>query len=580
MIVAEGGDSCSDEAGRPRPRKSIAVRRLGALPRGNQQYRLTQPIYKNIRKIQTIKRVSIHFIIIFEEETFWHKNSIKLRKCVYMGTIRKNIYLYILIIIVPTLLALFISWKYLSYEEEANRKVQAGNIVNLHQQYINTLIKETSKSLEILSLVSMNKIGNVEAMTELLTLTKKTEQRYGNLYYSDKNGIILTGTDNKYNGLKVQNIYTEDCKAQKNIYVSDKITGENDSYSYFFICKPILNEDSSIEGFLHVELRLDYIRNVLEMLTPNVAGKITNQQQQPILLLNEDQDHNSYDMSVPFTDVPWVLHINIQDEKEVLNFNALLNFIISFIIIAHIIFFIIQYIQFKREAKRQKKAFDNEKFHVIGTLAATTAHEIKNPLTGIKGLIQLLSEKYKQPEDAMYFSVIQKEITRINNIVNDFLFLGKPTSQQPFDLVNLQDVLAELKPILEGDAANKNITIKFKYDQRPFIITCYKDQVKQVILNIAKNSFEACEAYDEVSIGITEENSQAIITIQDNGHGMSKDVLNQVFEPFFTTKDYGTGLGLFVCQRIIHFFKGSIHISSEERIGTSIQIKLPLRQIN
>lgn len=497
-----------------------------------------------------------------------------------MGTIQKNIYLYMIIIILPTIIALFIFWKYLSYEEEANRKVQAGNIVNLHQQYIDTLIKETSKSLEILALVSMNNIGNVDAMTELLSLTKKTDQRYGDLYLSDKNGIILTGTTNKYNGLKVRKIYTDNCKALKDIYISNKITGEENAYSYFFICKPILNDASSIEGFLHVQLRLDYIKNVLEMLTPNVAGKITDQQQQPILLLNEEQDHNSYDLSIPFTDVPWVLHINIKEEKTVMKVNSLLNFIIFFIIVAHIVFFIIQYVCFKREAKRQKKAFDNEKLHVIGTLAATTAHEIKNPLTGIKGLVQLLSEKYKQPEDAMYFSVIQKEITRINNIVNEFLFFGKPTIKQPFDFVNLQEILTELEPILEGDAANKNITITFKYDQRPIIITCYKDQIKQVILNIAKNSFEACEAYDEVSISITEEDAQAIITIQDNGHGMSNEVLKKGFDPFFTTKDYGTGLGLFVCQRIIHFFKGSINISSEENIGTTVQIKLPLRHIN
>lgn len=497
-----------------------------------------------------------------------------------MGTIRKNIYLYILIIILPTIIALVIFWKYLSYEEEVNRNVQAENIVSLHQQYLNTLIKETSKSLDILALVFLNKLGDTDAMTKLLTLTKKTDQRYGELYLSDKNGIILTGTTDVYNGLKVKKIYTDNCQDLKDTYISDKIDGEDDSYSYFFVCKPILNEESSIEGFLHVQLRLDYITNVLEMLTPNVVGKITDQQQRPILLLNKEQDHHSYDISIPLKDVPWMLHIDIMEEKLVMKVNSLLNFIIFFMIIAHIIFFIIQYIQFKREAKLQKKSFDNEKLHVIGTLAATTAHEIKNPLTGIKGLVQLLSEKYKQPEDEMYFSVIQKEITRINNIVNDFLFLGKPTNQQPFDFVNLQDILTDIKPILESDAANRNITITFKYVQRPLIVTCYKDQIKQVILNITKNSFEACEAYDEVFISITEENAHAIITIQDKGKGMSKEVLNKVFDPFFTTKDYGTGLGLFVCQRIIEFFKGSINISSKEKLGTTIEIKLPLRQIN
>ena len=495
-----------------------------------------------------------------------------------MGPIQKNIFLYIAIIILPTIIALLISWNYLTMKEEADRKIQATNVANLHQQYINTLIKETSKSLDILALITLNNIENLEATTELLKLTKKTDQRYGELYLSDKDGIILTGTTNVYNGVKVRNHYTDICSNLKKTHVSNKIEGENDEYSYFFICKPLLNPNSSIEGYLHVEVRLDYLTNVLELLTPNIAGKITDQQKETVLLLNEEENHNSYDLSLPFANVPWILHVNLEQENQVAKINSLLNFIIIFIIIAHILFFVIQYTQFKGEAKRQKKAFDNEKLHMIGTLAATTAHEIKNPLTGIKGLIQLMSEKYEQPQDQMYFSVIQKEITRINNIVNDFLLLGKPSSHRPFDLVDLQDVMTEIRPLLEGEASNRNMRIQFLYDNKPYFIECYKDQTKQVILNIIKNSFEACRIGDQVTLSITEHNSQAIITVQDNGQGMSKDILEKVFDPFFTTKDYGTGLGLFVCQRIIDLFNGSITIKSKEQHGTTIQISLPLRQ--
>ena len=497
-----------------------------------------------------------------------------------MKTIRKNIYLYFLIIVLPAILALFIFWKYLSYQEELNRNTQASNIVNLHQQYINTLIKETSKSLDILELAAKSKLDNPDAMTELLMLTKKTDQRYGELFLSDKSGIILTGTTDRYNGQKAPDIYTKNCSALKETYVSDKIENDGNSYSFFFVCKPILNEKSNLEGFLHVRIRLDYIANVLEMLTPNVAGKITNREQETILLLNEEENHDSYNMSIPFTEVPWVLHLNIANENQGLKMTSLLNFIIFFLSIAHIIFFIIQYILFKQEAIRQKKAFNNEKMQMIGTLAATTAHEIKNPLTGIKGLVQLMSEKYKQPEDKMYFSIIQKEITRINKIVDNFLCLGKPTIHEPFEIVNLQDIIKEIRPILESDAANSSIAIRFQSDDKPYIVNCYEDQIKQVILNIAKNSFEACKPGDEVIVSISEENDQVKIIIQDNGHGMSKEVLSKIFEPFFTTKDYGSGLGLFVCQRIIHFFQGTLCITSKEQVGTTIKISLPSKQIN
>lgn len=493
-----------------------------------------------------------------------------------MGIIRKNIFLYTIIIIIPTIVAVLLFRQYLEKQERLDIQQDTIRLGELHQQYIQTLIKETIKSLDVLSIISLDYMHKKEEITNLLKKTKKTDKRYGDLYLVNSKGVIYTGTIDDYNGIKVRDSYIKSCAKYKEAQVS--VVREANYQNLLTVCNPILDQNDNISGFLLVQLKLDYIQSVLELLTPQIAVKITDQYDKEILTINNSLKHGNYQQTIPFEDLPWTLHINHPQRQIKINPNTLLQFTIVFLIVTHIVFFAIQFMLLQRDAIRQKKMHDGQKLKILGTLAATTAHEIKNPLTGIKGLIQLLGEKYQDNQDQMYFSVIQKEITRINEIVNDFLVLGKP-SARPLEIVNLQSVVSEIQPILEAESKTHSTIFYVENTKEELLVWGLRDQIKQVILNIAKNSFEACSPGNQVSISVSTNQTSAVLTIEDNGQGMTKNTLKKIFEPFYTTKNYGTGLGLYICKRIITNFNGTITINSQIYIGTTITIVLPLADV-
>ncbi|MEH6944300.1 ATP-binding protein [Bacillus sp. JJ722] len=493
-----------------------------------------------------------------------------------MGVIRKNIFLYTIIIIIPTIVAVLLFRQYLEKQEQLEIQQDTLRLGELQQQYIQTLIKETVKSLDVLSIIALDSMYKNEEITNLLIETKKTDKRYGDLYLVNSKGVIETGTIDDYNGLKVRDTYIKSCGTNKEPYVA--VVREANYQNLITVCNPILDQIDNISGFLLVQLKLDYIQNVLELLTPKIAVKITDQFDTEIFTVNDHLKQGDYQQSIPFEDIPWTLHLNHPQHEIKINPNTLLQFTIVFLIVTHIIFFGIQFMLLQRDAIRQKKMHESQKLKMLGTLAATTAHEIRNPLTGIKGLVQLLCEKYQDNQDhqdQMYFSVIQKEITRINEIINDFLVLGKP-SAHPLEIVDLQSVVTEIQPILEAESSTHSTILCVENTREVLLVRGLRDQIKQVILNITKNSFEACSPGNQVFISISTNQGSAVLTIEDNGKGMSKHTLKNIYEPFYTTKNYGTGLGLYICKRIITNFNGTITINSKLHIGTTITIVLPL----
>lgn len=495
------------------------------------------------------------------------------RKSALINMIRKNIFLYTIIIIIPTIIAVLLFRQYLEKQEQLEIQQNSLKLGELHQQYIQTLIKETVKSLDVLSIVALDFKHEKAEMKHLLLQTKDTDQRYGDLYLADAEGVILTGTRDQYNGVKSRSGYIQACAKTKKAQVS--VVRENNYRKLLSVCNPIIKKDSDISGFLLVQLKLDYIENVLRLLTPQIAVKITDEKNKEIFTINNDLKSGPYQQILPFDDLPWMLHINHPNEQVNIDTNKLFQFSIILLIVTHIIFFAVQFMLIRKDTIKKEKIYEHQKLKMLGTLAATTAHEIKNPLTGIKGLVQLLSEKYDDNQDKMYFSVIQQEITRINEIVNDFLVLGKPNAH-PLQIVDLTSVLQEIEPILQMEAASTSIKLSVENAAGKVPVLCLKDQIKQVILNISKNSFEACQPGHHVSIELLLEQETAVLTIIDNGIGMSKNTLKNVFEPFYTTKNYGTGLGLYICKKIIMNMDGHMSIRSKRHVGTTVTIVLPL----
>lgn len=218
----------------------------------------------------------------------------------------------------------------------------------------------------------------------------------------------------------------------------------------------------------------------------------------------------------------------------------------------------------------------SEKLAVIGELAAGTAHEIRNPLTSVRGFIQLLDRKFeKSAPEKEYFRIILSELDRVNHIIREFLLLSKPTLPI-LRKIDINVVLEEIRTLMSSDALLHNIELEFYLTQTPVVCEIDVEQIKQVFINMIRNAFEAIGLNGKMAIGIQLADGKCEIRFSDNGPGIQKENQGRIFEPFFTTKEEGTGLGLTVSYRIIQNHGGTILMESEEGRGTTFRILLPV----
>lgn len=236
-------------------------------------------------------------------------------------------------------------------------------------------------------------------------------------------------------------------------------------------------------------------------------------------------------------------------------------------------FTIIEDISEKIEMQEQLRKSD--RLNVIGELAAGIAHEIRNPMTSLKGFIQLLENSIKA-EHALYYQVITSELARIDSIINEFLILAKPQVIR-FQEMDINQIMKETVDLLNAQAVLYNVQFKIHYDSSLPSIYCEPNQLKKVFINIIKNAIEVMPNGGNITITTKRmESNQVHISIQDEGEGISKDRVKKLGEPFYTTKERGTGLGLMVSYKIIEEHQGLIQIESELGKGSIFHIFLPL----
>jgi two-component system, sporulation sensor kinase E len=220
----------------------------------------------------------------------------------------------------------------------------------------------------------------------------------------------------------------------------------------------------------------------------------------------------------------------------------------------------------------------SDRLAMIGQIAAGTAHEIRNPLTSIKGFLQVLRKNFESQgldKERGYTEVMLSEIDRINQLVNEFLLLSKPKNVS-YEETDVSAVLRGILPIINNEAILHKVHLQYEAHLRLPSVVADQELLKQVFLNICKNGIEAMS--DGGVLTITEkmdtEERTLHIDIHDTGPGIPSFVVDKIFDPFFTTKSNGTGLGLSVCQRIIHDIGGHIRVSSKG-FGTTFTISIP-----
>ncbi|MEF3302824.1 ATP-binding protein [Paenibacillus sp. GYB003] len=230
--------------------------------------------------------------------------------------------------------------------------------------------------------------------------------------------------------------------------------------------------------------------------------------------------------------------------------------------------------------KIEQSAYQNDKLAMLGKIAAAIAHEIRNPLTSIRGFIQLLRPQLVQFGKEEYAKIVIEEIDRANDIIYEFLNSSKPSTPDK-QLVHVDSLLGEVRLLFDSEAILKGCDIELSPIDPGLVVCVDVKQMKQALLNIVRNSLEAIDGGARrergmIRISAAERNSQVVITVQDNGAGMDFHTQSKLFDPFFTTKLEGTGLGLAVCYRIIKNHGGHIAVDSDVGQGTRFKISLPL----
>jgi len=241
-----------------------------------------------------------------------------------------------------------------------------------------------------------------------------------------------------------------------------------------------------------------------------------------------------------------------------------------------------------RELERAVRQAD--RLSTLGTLAAGLAHEIKNPLGGIKGAAQLLERELPDGSDLCdYTGIMLKEVQRVNRIVEELLELASPRPLK-HSKVNLHKTLGDIL-ILQKRAVGKK-TVNFLQQFDPSIPPLLGDEslLIQLFLNLIKNAVEAVKENGVIRVtsrvvadySMTQKGERrarmVAIEISDDGPGIHKDDIEHLFTPFFTTKPNGTGLGLAICHKIVSEHRGMIKVDSDPTRGTTFTVMLPLIQ--
>lgn len=214
----------------------------------------------------------------------------------------------------------------------------------------------------------------------------------------------------------------------------------------------------------------------------------------------------------------------------------------------------------------------SEKLSVIGELSAGILHEVKNPLTSIKGFLQLMQ---KDPVvNRSYIKIILNEVEQIEKIAGELLYFTKPKSQH-FEVQDLSVLVNESMVLFETQALIKQVSLELRLGDSEHLVNGDGTQLKQVFINLIKNAIEASNDGAPVTITLSSDESSEYVKIRNIGKEIPESMIKKLGKSFFTTKGTGTGLGLMVTYTIVHNHQGEISVKSTKSEGTSFLLTFP-----
>ena len=228
--------------------------------------------------------------------------------------------------------------------------------------------------------------------------------------------------------------------------------------------------------------------------------------------------------------------------------------------------------------RMEKEIEENERLKLLNELSAGVAHEIRNPLAGIKGFLQLLENNYRKEimteKNLFYIQSILEEVDRINSITKDFLLLNK-NMETTKTKININQLIESVLSLMEPLSLQKSIKVEKKLDYSLTKVHGHSEHLKQVFINLIKNSIEALKVGGGIIVQTSPKDGGIEVGIIDDGPGIPPEIIDKIIYPFFTTKMEGTGLGLSICKKIIRDHGGRMIIENIAGSGAAVRVYLP-----
>ncbi|MGF9700747.1 two-component system sensor histidine kinase NtrB [Paenibacillus sp. MABNR03] len=226
------------------------------------------------------------------------------------------------------------------------------------------------------------------------------------------------------------------------------------------------------------------------------------------------------------------------------------------------------------ELEMLRSELDNvDRLSLVGQMAASITHEVRNPMAVVRGFLQLMQEKSPQSLDH-YYRIVLEELDRANSIINDFLSLAQNRISEKEES-QLHDIIHELSPLLWADANLRGQSIELMLDHNVPKLHLNSKEIKQVVLNLARNGMEAMPEKGVLTLETRMVDDKVELCVHDTGLGIPRLKQEKLFEPFYTTKAKGTGLGLSMCRSIVERHNGTITVESQEGEGTTFKVSFP-----
>lgn len=265
--------------------------------------------------------------------------------------------------------------------------------------------------------------------------------------------------------------------------------------------------------------------------------------------------------------------------KNVTLFELFVYPIVEFLLFIGILYLIQEK---SRRLEIEKDVLESEKLKQISQIAASIAHEIRNPITVVKGFTQLIQQGHNRlPSEKIksYIDLCNSELERAEYIIKDYLSYSKP-NQDVLGIINVNHTITRICSIVSSYSLFNNILLDYKNDENTELyIWGYKEKLDQILMNIVKNAIEACADVEYAKVIISAEaiNGYIQINVIDNGIGIPNEQIMNIGKAYHTTKTTGTGLGMMVCRKLIDQMNGRLKIQSNNGNGTHIKIQLPAR---